>query len=919
MAELAALGADVASAARGRGRVVIVEGEAGIGKTRLIDESLQAARLRVHRAEAEELSARRPFGVIADALGIDLRAARIGRLLLSASGSGDTIPGDLEFRVTEALLAHVEDLCVEGGVALVVEDVHWADPSSVVFLHRLTRRVGELPLLVAVTRRPIPEWPALDRLARQVTERGGRRLVLGPLDGDDVEALARMILGGPPGPRLLPHLAGASGNPLFVTELLSAAGRSGELVTLPEGAVDLAADARPSPLGVLVLHRLSLFPADTAETLRIAAVLGVTFSVADLCRVMDLSATEATRRLRPAQVGGALAESGGHFRFRHEVIRETLYHDTPEPLRRTLHLQVARTLAEAGAPAEQVAEQLLRAASPANREVAHDLRNVAAELAGRAPGLAAEALARAIEVAPSPTDRHGLLTERARALWRSGRLEEAEAVCRALLGRKADPWVRVWLIQVLIAQDRLEEAAPVIEEGLTAPDQPPMVRARLLAWAAWAHLHLAGGPSQAEEQAERAGRVAGEAGDRFARTVAVVTRAGAANRRGRFAEAVELGELALALDPGVGSEGEHFPLHLFQAGFLFDAGRSGPGHAAIKRAFADCDERGARWELPYCHRMAAQGCFHDGRWDDALVELEAAAALAEELSTRPGTARAYAIRAFIALRRSDVPGAAEALAAADGQRTPAGPQHRRAWVPWVRALVAEAAGRADDALATLWDAWRQCIDADSAAAFPLLGPDLVRLCLRSGDRDRADSVVAALEELAPLAGAPVVEAAARRGRGLLLDDAGALSDAARIYAAAGRRFEEAQATEEAGAVLAAAGAAADARGPLEEALRHYSALRASYDIGRVEARLRQLGVRRGRQGSRGRPRHGWAALTETERAVAALVAEGLSNPQIGERLFLSRHTVHTHVSHIFAKLGVSSRVELATEALRQSQ
>ena len=105
---------------------------------------------------------------------------------------------------------------------------------------------------------------------------------------------------------------------------------------------------------------------------------------------------------------------------------------------------------------------------------------------------------------------------------------------------------------------------------------------------------------------------------------------------------------------------------------------------------------------------------------------------------------------------------------------------------------------------------------------------------------------------------------------------------------------------------------------LEEALRHFAGCGRPTTSGRVEARLRELGVRRGRQGSRGRPRHGWAALTDTERAVVALVAEGLSNPQIAERLFLSRHTVHTHVSHIFAKLGVNSRVELATESLRQA-
>jgi DNA-binding CsgD family transcriptional regulator len=249
----------------------------------------------------------------------------------------------------------------------------------------------------------------------------------------------------------------------------------------------------------------------------------------------------------------------------------------------------------------------------------------------------------------------------------------------------------------------------------------------------------------------------------------------------------------------------------------------------------------------------------------------------------------------------------------------AGPQHRRDWVPWVRSLVAEASGNPDEALDLIWDALQQCAGAGIASGFALLGRDAVRLCLRAGDRARAESAAAALDELVLRAGVPVVAAAALRCRGLIGGDPTALVEASRTYEEAGRRFDAAQAAEEAGTLLAERGEAGDARAGLDEALRHYSALRAGYDLGRVEARLRELGVRRGRQGSRGRPRHGWAALTDTEGSVVALVAEGLSNPQIAERLFPSRHTVHTHMSHLFAKLGVTSRVELATEALRQSR
>lgn len=110
---------------------------------------------------------------------------------------------------------------------------------------------------------------------------------------------------------------------------------------------------------------------------------------------------------------------------------------------------------------------------------------------------------------------------------------------------------------------------------------------------------------------------------------------------------------------------------------------------------------------------------------------------------------------------------------------------------------------------------------------------------------------------------------------------------------------------------------AGARGFVEQAVGVYEDLDAARDLARPEAVLRDLGVRRGRRGPRGRPQHGWASLTETERTVAGLVAEGLSNPQIGDRLYVSRRTVQTHVAHIFTKLDMSSRSKLAAEVTRR--
>ena len=915
--ELAALASDVDAAYRGHGRVVVIEGEAGIGKTRLVEQSLESVVGVVRRGVADELGGRRPFGVVVDALGIDLREARLGRLLLTSTGVQESASsGDLEFRVSEALLSHTEDLCSDGPLILVVEDLHWADSSSLVFLARLTRLVGQLPLLVVATRRLAPEVPLLDRLIDGLSDSSARRLRLGPLAEDNVQTIARTVLGAEPGRRLLVHLAGASGNPLFVSEILDVVQRSDSVLRDPAGTVDLAAEALPSSLGVLVLHRLSFLPAETLDTLRMAAFLGATCSVSDLCRISSVSALGLASRFRPALVAGVLETDGERFRFRHDVIREALYLDIPEPLRSRLHLDVAEALTGAGAAPERIAEHLLRGASRESPDSVPTLRVFADRLAVRAPALAADVLARAAELATGPGERDGLLAERAQALWRSGRLPEAEAVCRSLLAGGSERRARLYLAQVLVSQGRLAEAACVIDEGLRAGPSSGTVEARLLAWGAWVRAH-SGHLASAREQAASAEVAAKEDGDRFAMIIGLATRAAVTNREGFFPEAIELIQDALHMEGEPGGEVEHFPLHVQLAAVLFDAGHLDEGQAAVGQALAACEERGFRAELLTCHWLAARGSFLAGRWDDALAELATAATLAEELGSGPLTVDGHVLAALIALHRGDVPATRRALAAAEEQNQRLGSPAMDS-VLRGRALLAEASAASDEALTLLRDAWQLCAEAGTASQFPVLGPDLVRLSLEAGDRARAEAAVAAVEEVAARAGTAVVGAAVLRCRGLFTDDPAVLTDAVRTYQECGRPLEAAQASEEAAAALARQGNAEDARALLGQALEQYTLLRATYASARVEARLRDLGVRRGRQGARRRPRHGWDALTETERTVAYLVAEGLSNRLIAERLFLSRHTVHTHISHILAKLGLASRVELATEALRRS-
>ena len=242
-----------------------------------------------------------------------------------------------------------------------------------------------------------------------------------------------------------------------------------------------------------------------------------------------------------------------------------------------------------------------------------------------------------------------------------------------------------------------------------------------------------------------------------------------------------------------------------------------------------------------------------------------------------------------------------------------GPRYRTHWAMWARALQLEADGQAAEALTALSAVWERCARCGLALEYPVIGPDLVRLTLAAGDRGRALDVVAAVGQVAAGNDVAWLTGAALRCRGLAHDDAETLLAAVDAYAASPRPLDLALTCEEAAAALTRQGQRARACTLLEQAAASCGRLGAARDLARVDAALRSLGVRHRRQGTRGRPANGWRSLTATELTVADLVAEGLSNPQIGERLYVSRRTVQTHLAHIFAKLDLSSRAELAAE------
>jgi DNA-binding CsgD family transcriptional regulator len=931
--ELSELVSALEAVAGGAGCGFLIEGEAGIGKTSLLEAALGAAGrlgLQVCQASADELERRRPFGAILDCLGIDRDATdakrlEIVRILEEVRSPTDWEPlagaAQGEFRVVEAVLTLVEELSVETPLVVAIDDLQWADPSTILVLHRLGRAVHRLPIMLVCTCRPLPRPPELERLVTSLAGHGARRLVLEPLDDPAVVTLVGTLVGAAPGPGLLRQVAGAGGNPLFVTELVGALTAGGSIRPTSDGGVDVGAVGMPPSLSLTILHRLSFLPQGTLDLLRAASVVGGSFTVGELSLVTGTPSFELLAALRESLAAGVLGEEPTRLRFRHDLLREALYQDLPTPVRAELHLDTARALARAGAPAEQVAEHLLRGAVPGDAEAVSWLRDAAAKVASHAPVVAVDLLGRALELTgPADPVRDRLLAEQAVSLMWSGSVLEAEQICRQVLARGHDPAVepqlRQCLVQAMLARGRSEAALAEAEAAAAAPGMPEPDRARLRAWASMGRISL-GDLVGAARLAEGARTVAA---DDLARCISMSTLATVQHFRGHFTEAAELAREAVRLaDRSQGLAAHRFNVHFYLGVFLLDLDRLEEARYMLGRGRLLSEQLGAKWSLPIYQWASALGRFVAGDWDDAAAECEACVELAEDVGTRRGVLFSHSLASIIALHRNDLVAAGQAAEAAERELAETGRQSGlELWVLLARALLLEASGRSEAACQTLWSAWRQGAAAGNLSYNADLGPDLVRLLMTTGQADQAAEVAAGVRALATVnPGVARLKGAALQCEGLATGDTERLLEAVAAHRRGPRPLELGRACEDAATALARAGQPAEAIRWFDEALELYERLEAARDAARVEAGLRAAGRRRGRRGPRGRPRSGWASLTPTEVKVAELVAEGLSNPEIADRLFVSRHTVHTHVSHILAKLGLGSRVELAAAAVRR--
>ena len=867
-------------------RTVVLTGAPGVGKSTTLDafgRALLDRGVDARRVIADDLGRGSPFGVITGLLGLD----RI------YPPRPDTL---------DHVLAALETLCTSGPLALCVDDAHRADPDSLDVLGKLSDLVHDLPVVIALTRRTLPERAALSALMRRPD------VVAVEVTGMDAAAtteLVRSRYGAPPGRRLHALIDATGGNPFQIRELLDELDRHAA-ATVEAGEVRVADSdfAVSTSVEAGVRAHLGLVDRRARELLQVVAVWG---DAIDLATVAEIMGSTPAATVGPAQLAveaGVMRWTGAQqLTFTHDLYRDVLLGDLEPPVRRALHVACAASLHQRGAGAPLIARHTAAAEGP---EAVAALRAAAADLE-HAPLQAAELLAvAATRVSEDSVDADGIAVERAGALAISGQVEAAEQIARERLARSTDPAIRAALRSLvlfsLISAAQVDSALDEIEASI-ARAPTPEARDALADVRRWVTL-LAGRQTLQGPPAEVARTPSGLVTDALELFLVGCPDEG-------YERALSAVRLRTQNPPRPWLGSPTAPVWpAFLALQVFGPRRARELSLEARR---EAQKDGRLWLTPYHQSVSAGINFHAGAWDDALAELESGLEAAVATGTA-WTSMSTATQLQILVRRGELETAAATL---QRWRTRALPeQFGLPHVAQSEVLLLEARDQVQEAAALARRNWHRALD-HGRRIWPLVaGVDTIRVARAAHDRELV-ARVANDTAAVPVAHARALAPTARLVAAVAADSAREATAAALDYRAIGNVPGEVAAWEEAACLTAAGGAAEEARTVAARCTALAAALGATTVERRVSARLRQLDVRLGSHAGRRRPSTGWESLTPTELQVADLVGQGLTSPQVAARLYISPRTVQTHITHILRKLGLRSRVELAAGLSRR--
>ncbi len=924
--ELTALGHVLTEARRGRGQVVLVEAAAGLGKTSLLragSEMAVDAGFACLRARASELERDFAYGCVRQLLEpavarasdrerdrLFAGAAALSKPLFTATSmSRLASSANASFSMLHGLYWLLNNLAARVPVVLLVDDLHWSDAESLRLLNYLAPRLDGLSLAVFASGRP--GETAAANLARLTAAPETRVVQPGPLSLTATAMLCERRLGE----SVAGEFAAAcrevtGGNPFFLEALLREVGGEG-YATDAQGA-DRVRGIGPAAVAQAVLLRLSGAPAAATALVRAVAVLGDGVSLAEAASLAGLSDEEAASNA-DLLVALAILRPAEGLEFAHPIVREAVYVDIGSRERARVHARAAEILLASGASEQRVAAQIVEAEPAGDPERVELLRRVAGDALGRgAPAAAVAWLRRALAEPPPPSEEAMVLLELGSAELRVGAAEAVEHLTAAV-ELISEPGLLATsvrqLANALTISGSAGRAVDAVQSGIEVVEPVNRELALFLEGELGSHA-LQAGP---EARVLVARRIAGHHGLGGATPGERLVLASLACERARqsasAAEAVSYLERALASgrllrEQQLDIVGPFYDLVLG----LLATDALDLADACLEQALDAARSQASIPAMAYLTDRRGWVRLRQG----AVAEAEADARTALELLTTHGIPLGvpFALGLLVeALVERGDPDAADHALRTSGVGETIAPGPTSNFLLEARGLLRVTRGRMREGVDDLLELGRR--DERWGAASPLA----------SRWRSHAALALAALGEgvEARRAAAEDLERARRWGtasgvgvalRAAALVEPGGvgidrLREAAQLLERSPARLEQARTLTDLGATLRRANRRAEARPVLQEGLGLAERCGASGLAERARTELRAAGGRVSDPVG-----VGVEQLTASELRVAELAAQGKSNPEIAQALFVTRKTVETHLGHVYRKLGIQSRGQL---------
>jgi DNA-binding CsgD family transcriptional regulator len=900
----------------GVGAVVVVEGPAGIGKTELVAAvaaGAQARGLEALRARGSEFEAEIAFGIARQLFEPMLRAASPGdrgRLLDGVARVGARSLGVEEGEPPADRFAAIHGLywlCANRAercaLVVAVDDAQWADEPSLAWLGYLARRAGDLAVVLVLGLRSGDPGGERAELAQLVGDRGVERITLGPLSTGAVAAIVRRQLderAEEPFCAAVSELSG--GNPLLVRELLAAAREQG--ASARGDSVAALRLIAPEAVGASVLGRLGRLGGEAVALARAVAVLDAGAEVVLAARLAELDPVVAeltADRLAAAQI----LTPTRPLEFIHPLIGAAVREDIGPGALRVAHRRAAGLVDSDGQGSlARVAAHLLECGPAGDEWVVQRLRDAAGEALERgAPEIAASYARRALSEPPPAGERAALLLLLGTAEWRAGQPDAIAHLEQALAAAAEDPVTQMGVCGPLalahVASDRAERAVEVLEQALATVGDPysdlALTFEPVIAIVGMMNERTA--PAALRRAEALRGRLNTLRDPPVHLLVMLALYAAQGNRAG---EARALAQRALACEP--------YPPPLDICMALIIALTLVECYGELQRLCRDLlaisHRRGAMQDLVGISAVRAWASLECG----ALADAEADARWALERAERVFRILAVTEVVRVLVERDELEAAEDVLEQLADPRA-----SRQVDVPrflFARGELYGAQGRWQEALDDFLECGRRCarlgLPVVSAVAWRA---EAAVMCAALGDTQEARRLAGEQLELAREFGRPRMLGISFRACGLVEGGETGLEllgEAVKTLERSQSPLELARALSDYGAALRRAGRRVQARAELERALdlAHHCGARRIANQARDE--LIAAGARPRRDAITGRD-----ALTAGELRVARLAAEGLTNREIAQALFITTKTAKAHLSRVYRKLEITRRGQLA--------